>query len=1254
MLTTLNASGNLVASSTPTAAAYLATSTTATSTFAGGLIVGSGGGTNGLTVTGNAAFDSTTLFVDSVNDRVGVGTASPGEELQVNGDILINDDSYLTVAGSQFARINLNDGFDTSDSDAGITFFAAGGSNGPGVIISRTAADGIYRLNLGSSLTLGWNSGVAISTTADTAFSRLSAGVIGVGTGAQGSTAGTLIANTIGIGTASPYAKLSVVGPVVAEYFHATSTTATTTLAGGLSIASSTVNILNHNGYVGIGTANPTALLSLAGQQNWITGLGSITHIIGPTDTDFAINGGVGSSVGRNVTISGGTSPASGGNAGDVTIQGGANVAVNNTNTGNVIIKTQDTNGTNSAGTITIQTGQGQGDANGSNITITAGAASAAGNVNPLTGGGIVLTTGNGQVGHSSLATVGAAGSFTLTGGVGGRTTGTSAVTYTNGTGGAFTFTGGAGGASTAAGSGSNVAGAGGGFTITAGAGGAPSGATAGTNTGGTGGGLVLSAGAGGSPSAGTTIVSGNGGDVTISAGVGGTTGTAGVGGVITFKPGALDTLSERFRITNAGLVGIGTTSPYAKLSVVGPVVAEYFHATSTTATTTLQGTILAGSGGNVGIGTITPGAALEVTGNIRLSTGANRTLLVPDSAALTAGYSLSINSGSAVSGNVAGGDLNLTGGTSSGTGIPGTVNITGGSYLNAAATHGGDIVLTGGALPSTAGNRAGNVNLVGGSATGDGSTGIGGSLILTAGSNSTTGGNILNGGAGGAITLTLGNGGYSNNNGFGSDGTGGAAGAFSITGGTGGNVTTAGTGGTGGAGSSLSFTSGNGGNVTTSSGTRTGGNSGNITFMTGVAGTGASANGTVGSMYFGIGGTSTTTINASGNWGFGTSSPSSKLSITQSANTSAGGIWLAGTDGDYRAMYISDTSGVLSFNGGNTGGTLNTATLNEAGAWTNASDISYKDNIVNLNTKYTLEDIMKIEPRFYTMKGTDKPQIGFIAQELKLVIPEVVEGVDGSMGISYGNLAALLVQGIKELNVKVETLAASGVASVKEWVGEKIEVATGYIKQLFADKVTTKEFCIDDLCISRNEFKMLLDKAGVEATNSQFPISNFQSISNEGGSTTATSSAPIITINGNNPAEIVKGTPYADLGAIVTDDKDDNLGIKYYVDGIKVEQISLDTSTTTTYTIDYVATDSDGNTATSTRKVIIKEEVGITNNELSEENTGTGMEEGIMNNELSTETEEIIETEETIETGGNIEETEEVAGETASTTPTE
>lgn len=40
---------------------------------------------------------------------------------------------------------------------------------------------------------------------------------------------------------------------------------------------------------------------------------------------------------------------------------------------------------------------------------------------------------------------------------------------------------------------------------------------------------------------------------------------------------------------------------------------------------------------------------------------------------------------------------------------------------------------------------------------------------------------------------------------------------------------------------------------------------------------------------------------------------------------------------------------------------------------------------------------------------------------------------------------------------------------------------------------------------------------------------------------------------------------------------------------GILVDSISLDTSSSITYTIEYVATDLDDNTATSTRTVIVK-----------------------------------------------------------------
>lgn len=98
--------------------------------------------------------------------------------------------------------------------------------------------------------------------------------------------------------------------------------------------------------------------------------------------------------------------------------------------------------------------------------------------------------------------------------------------------------------------------------------------------------------------------------------------------------PNNSTTRAERVRVDQNGNVGVGTTSPYATLSVVGAsgVVADHYNATGTVASTfqyasstalTVSGNAyMPGSGiwnssGNVGIGTVTPGAstALNVNG---------------------------------------------------------------------------------------------------------------------------------------------------------------------------------------------------------------------------------------------------------------------------------------------------------------------------------------------------------------------------------------------------------------------------------------------------------------------------------------------------------------------------------------------------------------------------------------------------------------------------------------------------------------
>jgi hypothetical protein len=91
-------------------------------------------------------------------------------------------------------------------------------------------------------------------------------------------------------------------------------------------------------------------------------------------------------------------------------------------------------------------------------------------------------------------------------------------------------------------------------------------------------------------------------------------------------------------------------------------------------------------------------------------------------------------------------------------------------------------------------------------------------------------------------------------------------------------------------------------------------------------------------------------------------------------------------------------------------------------------------------------------------------------------------------------------------------------------------------------------------------------------------------------GNTEATDTPPIIEIDGANPAIIQVGANYNDLGATITGPQQDlNLGIQTFVNGVAVSPVQIDTSEAATDTIDYVATDQNGLTSTSTRTVIIE-----------------------------------------------------------------
>jgi hypothetical protein len=84
----------------------------------------------------------------------------------------------------------------------------------------------------------------------------------------------------------------------------------------------------------------------------------------------------------------------------------------------------------------------------------------------------------------------------------------------------------------------------------------------------------------------------------------------------------------------------------------------------------------------------------------------------------------------------------------------------------------------------------------------------------------------------------------------------------------------------------------------------------------------------------------------------------------------------------------------------------------------TSGSDRRIKENINKIEN--ALDKIDKLNGVSYYNKLSKSNEIGLIAQDVKKVIPEVV--VDGDlMGIQYGNMISLLIEGIKELRKEIK-----------------------------------------------------------------------------------------------------------------------------------------------------------------------------------------------------------------------------------------
>jgi hypothetical protein len=276
------------------------------------------------------------------------------------------------------------------------------------------------------------------------------------------------------------------------------------------------------------------------------------------------------------------------------------------------------------------------------------------------------------------------------------------------------------------------------------------------------------------------------------------------------------------------------------------------------------------------------------------------------------------------------------------------------------------------------------------------------------------------------------------------------------------------------------------------------------------------------------------------------------------------GGIWKQsgsigiGTTTPWRKLSVSGTVGFDGLTGSTGAGSLCLSASKQV-VYNSASDSCLpslretKHDIAALALSAT-EVLSTIEPVSFIYNESDgRVRYGFIAEDVAAVDPHLATYNASSTisGIDDRAMVSLLVKGFKEVWNEVVMVKNSVVAVTSRVDEHDREIA---------------------------ELKARI--AALEST--QAP--------EEGEEETPTDTTPpTITITGNNPAQLTVGDSYADLGAIAIDDSGTAI-LRTYVRGIEVTAVSIDTSVAGEHAVVYVATDLAGNSATSTRAVVVEE----------------------------------------------------------------
>lgn len=136
--------------------------------------------------------------------------------------------------------------------------------------------------------------------------------------------------------------------------------------------------------------------------------------------------------------------------------------------------------------------------------------------------------------------------------------------------------------------------------------------------------------------------------------------------------------------------------------------------------------------------------------------------------------------------------------------------------------------------------------------------------------------------------------------------------------------------------------------------------------------------------------------------------------------STSTGAIFLGGSVSEAQIDWNITTATQVTFSHPGTGFAAITA-----GPYTNSSDATLKTNIQPLSLATPL--VMALKPVSFNWIETDAPSLGFLAQDVQAVLPDLVSTSKGGlMGVNYDGIIPVLVRAFQELNVAYTAYAAA------------------------------------------------------------------------------------------------------------------------------------------------------------------------------------------------------------------------------------